>query len=148
MKAIIAILILAAFLQSTVLSVDLVLIILILRSYIRVEKANYFLALFMGLFVSHLNFAPLGVESIIYLMLVQVTHMAAKSRFSENALTVVPLTLTLLSIHTSLSAWVSEQSIQLWPKVAIESFLSLPLYLVIKFWEERFVVRKDIKLRI
>ncbi|MBI2022439.1 hypothetical protein HYS97_01135 [Candidatus Daviesbacteria bacterium] len=147
MKLLIAFLITLAFLQTTVIPVDLVIIILMLRSYVKNDQANLYIAFGIGLLVSHLSATPLGLQSLIYLLLVQIARSFANSRFSENILIFLPVTAVLLIMNTVLTAYVSNQSVSLWPKILIEVFLSLPLYYLIKAWEERFIFKKGIKLR-
>lgn len=148
MKILALILVIAAFIQSTILPIDLVLIILIVRSLLLAEKTNLYLAFALGLLVSHLSFNTLGFISILYLILVELIHMLTKSPISRHILVVVPLVLILSSINTIAISLLLHQSIQLWPKVFIESLLSLPIFFLIKIWEERFVIRKEIKLRV
>lgn len=140
MKTLILILIILSFIQTTILPLNLVLIILIVRSLIRPEKNNLLLAFGFGLLLSHLNLQPLGFQSLIYLTSTQLTQILSKSRFSANPLLVVPLTVVFSTF--------SLMTIQLVPQVLIESFLALPIFYILRLWEERFIVRKEIKLRI
>lgn len=149
MRLLVAILIIAAFLQTTFLPLNLVLLILILRSYIKVDKQNLILAFGFGILISLLEQNPLGIHSIIYLFLVQLTHLLAKTPISRNLLGVVPLTLVLLTIDHLLTSFASGQTIQIVPaQLLVESILSLPIYIVLRVWEERFIVKPDIKLKI
>jgi len=34
------------------------------------------------------------------------------------------------------------------PKIFLESLLSLPIFYLLRLWEERFTVRKEIKLKV
>lgn len=147
MRTLIIILIIATFLQSTVLPVDLVLIILICRTYIKPEKANLYLAFAFGLFTSHLSLSPLGFQSLIYLIFVQATESLSKLRLAGNPLLIVPITLVFLSLNQLAISLINHAAFQ-FPNVILASLLSLPALFVIRFWEERFIVRKEIKLRI
>lgn len=148
MKTLIAVLIIASLLQSTILPINLVLIILIARALIRPEKANLFLAFAMGLFVSHLNLQPIGWQSLIYLVLVQLAQILSKTRISANPMVIAPLVFVLLSFNQISNAFVLNQSIKLLPQVLLESLLSLPVFYLVRLWEERFIVRKEIKLKV
>jgi cell shape-determining protein MreD len=112
-----------------------------------IEKENLYLAFFVGLLLSHLTSTPLGFYSLMFLSFVQITHLFSKSRFFGNFWSVVPLTLVILSVNALISSYIFHQSLQIWPKVVLESVFSLPLFIVIKFWEERFIV-KDLRLKI
>ena len=148
MKTLIIILIIASFLQTTIISLDLVLIILICRSYVSVFKSNLYLAFFFGLLISYLNLETLGVVSLIYLLIAQVTESLSKIRLAGNSLLIIPITLGLLSLSHILNSIFIQESLQLFPKVFIESLISLPILYMVRRWEERFIVRKDIKLKV
>lgn len=139
MKTLVAVLIISSFIQSTILPLDLVLIILICRSYIRSDKSNLFLAFGFGLLDAHLNLTPLGLQSLVNLLVVAVTAYFSKSRLAGNSLLIIPLSLVLLLIN---------QSLKPSPKIFIEAAFSLPMLYLIRWWEERFIVQKEIKLRI
>lgn len=148
MKTLIIILIIAAFLQTTILPLDLVLMILICRSYIKTEKENLYLAFFTGLLISHLNLTLIGLQSILYLVLIQITQILSKSRLAGNSLVIIPLSFILFSLNQITNSIVLHQTIQIFPGVLIESILSLPTLFLIRLWEERFIVNKAIKLKI
>ncbi len=147
MKTFIAVLIICSFIQSTILPVDLVLIILICRSYLRESGTNLFLAFGFGLLSDHLNLNLLGLTSFLYLILVQVTASLSKSRLAGNPLLIVPLTLFLLALYQIAISNFTHHSPQ-FPKIFLESLLSLPTFYLLRLWEERFTVRKEIKLKV
>lgn len=147
MKTLVFVLIICSFIQSTILPIDLVLIILICRSYIRPHRTNLFLAFSFGLLNAHLTLMPLGILSLIYLVLVAATESLSKSRLAGNPLLIVPLSLLLMSIDHIIPAILIHTSPQLFPKLFWEGFLSLPTLYLIRFWEERFIVQKGIKLK-
>lgn len=148
MKTLIAILIIASFIQSAILPIDLVLLILIARSYIKSDKNNLFLAFGFGMLVSHLNLTPLGLQSLIYLTLIVLSESLAKSRLAGNPFLIIPLSLVLVSINGAVMSLVIGQSIQIFPKNLLEATLSLPILYLLRLWEERFIVRGEIKLKI
>lgn len=142
MKTLIVILIIASFVQSTILPIDLVLIILICRSYVKSDQTNLFLAFGFGLLVSHLELTPFGLPAIIYLLIVQITQTFAKSRLAGNWLLIIPISLVFLSLNQLTI------SMQLSTKVIIESLLALPIFYIVRLWEERFILQKEIKLKV
>lgn len=142
MKTLIGVLIFISFLQSSILSLDLILIILICRSYLRTDNINLFLSFGFGLFLDFLNLNHIGLESIIYLILIQITQVLSKTRLSGNSLLIVPLTFILLSINSLIL-----RDFNL-IKIIFESLISLPIFYIVRIWEERFIVRKEIKLRV
>lgn len=147
MKALIVVLIIASFLQATIIPLDLVLIILICRSFIKGDKANLYLAFIFGLLLSHLALAPLGLQSIVFLLFIQITESLSKSRLSQNALLIIPICFVAIFINQVILGVFTKESLELLPKI-YGGFLSLPIFYLVRFWEERFIVRKDIRLRI
>ncbi len=147
MKTFIFILILLSFLQTTIIPLDLSLMVLLLRSYISSEKENLFLGFGVGLMISYLSNNPLGFHSLIFLMLIELTQLFRKTPLAGHFLVIVPLMFTMLSLQSVVVLIFLQPSIN-WLQILIESLLALPLYLIIKIWEERFVVRSEIKLRV
>ncbi len=148
MKTLIVILIIAALVQSAILPVNIVLIILLCRSYIRADRANLFLAFAFGLFLSHLNLSIWGLESIVYLSLIEITGWLSKSRLASNSFLIIPIIFVLLSVHDLVFSFFIHQSFEFSSKIFIESLVSLPIFYLIRFWEERFIVHKSIKLKV
>lgn len=148
MKAIIVILILCSFLQSTILSLDLVTVILLIRTFITKDRANLYSGFFLGLLVSHLSFTPLGLQSLIYLLMIELTIIISKIRFWNTTLTFIPLLIIMLCLNQIIIAWVTNQTIILWPKIGWDLLIAIPIYILLRLWEERFVVRPEVKLRV
>lgn len=148
MKALILILTILSFFQSAALSLDLVLVVLICRSYLKPDKTNLYLAFGFGLLSCQLSLSPFGVQSLIYLGIVAIVESLSLSRLAGNSIMIIPLTFILVSINKILLALISSHSINLFPMNLIETLLSFPLFYLIRLWEERFIVRKEIKLRI
>lgn len=147
MKTLIIILTIAAFLQTTIFPIDLVLLILICRSYVVSGKNNLYLSFAFGLLTAHLNLTNLGFQSLIYLAVVQVTQILSRSRLAGNPLLIVPVSLVLLSFNQIANLYINQSSFDL-SKIIIASLLSLPILYAVRIWEERFIVRKEIKLRV
>ncbi|MBI2597139.1 hypothetical protein HYW41_03220 [Candidatus Daviesbacteria bacterium] len=148
MKTLIFILIIASFIQTTILSVDLVLLILICRAYIRTDKNNLYLAFGFGILISYLDLRPVGNISIIYLILTELAQTLSKSRLAGNSLLIIPLSFVFLMINQIVNTLLSFDQLQLFPKIVVESLLSLPILYFLRLWEERFIVRKELKLKI
>ncbi len=148
MRTTVFILILAAFLQEAVIPLNLVLLILICRSFISPGRVNLFLAFAFGMFTAYLTLNNLGFQSFIFLLILQLTQGISKTRFfSTHSLLIVPLTFILLSANALAFSLINQQSVQFSPKILIESLLALPILFSLKLWEERFITKKDIKLR-
>lgn len=147
MKTLIIILIIASFLQTTVLPIDLVLLILICRTHIRSDIRNLYLAFGFGLFTSHLYLNPLGFQSLLYLIFVQVTESLSKIRLAGNPLLIVPITFIFFFLNQFALFLIGQDSLE-FMKIILASFLSLPALFLIRLWEERFIVQKEMKLKI
>lgn len=147
MKALIIVLIIGTFLQATILPINLVLIILVCRAFIRSGKSNLYFAFIFGLFLSLLTLTPMGLQSLIFLLLVQITESISKSRLSENPLSLIPICLLAILVNQITISLFTHQALILVPKI-YEAFLALPIFYLVRFWEERFIVRKEIKLRL
>ncbi len=147
MKTLIILLIFASFLQTTILPVDLVLLILICRAYIKSDRSNLYLGFFFGLLVSHLNLTNLGFQSLVYLAAVAATESLSKIRLAANPLLVVPISLILLSLNQMTNSLINHATLD-FSKVIFASILSLPILYLVRLWEERFIIRKEIKLKL
>lgn len=148
MKTVIFILIICSLIQETIWPADLVLIILICRSMIKTDSANLYLSFAFGLFNSHLSLEPLGLRSLVYLIVIEITQMLSRSRFSSHPLLIIPISLLGLSLSAVVGGIVTNQSMHIFPGVIFESALSLPIFYLVRLWEERFIARKDIKLKV
>ena len=148
MKTLIFILIVISFLQSTILPFNLCLIILICRSHIRSDKYNLYLAFGFGLLISHLTLTPLGVYSLVFLILTQSANLLSKTRFTVSSLFVIPVVFLSLLLNNLITSLIINQPIIIGLQIFIESGLSLPVFYLVRLWEERYIVRKEIKLRV
>lgn len=146
MNLLIAILFFINFLEGTILPFDLVLVILIARSFIVTEKSNYYLAFFFGLLTSLLLGYPLGLLSLIYLFSVQVSHVIKTTNLATYWIVVLPLTFFLLFLEQLILKLLNISNLSL-PFLLIPAILVLPIYFITRFWEERFIVSKEIKLK-
>lgn len=147
MKTTVFILFIAAFLQTTVLPINLVLIILICRAYIKPGQINLFLAFAFGLLIAYLSLGNLGLQALNFLVLIQLAQIFSKIKFFTHPILIVPLTFILLSIYELVNSLLNQQSPQIIPTCLFESITSFFIYYLIALWEERFIVPKDIKLK-
>lgn len=146
MKTLIFILVILSFLQATIIPMDLVLIVLICRSFIKTEKSNLYLAFGFGLLLSLLTGNPVGLQSITFLILVTAVELS-KPRLLQNALLVAVVCFVAIIINSLAIAIFTHTSFMLIPKI-FGGFLSLPIFYIVRFWEERFIIRKEIRLKI
>ncbi len=148
MKTLIAVLIILSFIQAAIIPINLVLIVLICRSYLKADKANLYLAFGFGLLDAHLNLTALGLSPLVYLLMIQITQSLSKSPLTGNSFLIIPISFVLFFAKDQLTFFFTAQIPSPISKALIESLLSLPVLYLLRLWEERFIVRKEIKLKI
>jgi len=147
MKLFIFILILACFLQGAFLPLNIALILLISRSLIAVERSNLYLAFIAGILLGLLTSLNIGFYALIFIVMVELTHLLRKSPLSANILTVVPLTFLFLLALSLLEQFIFGSAVQT-SLLLIQAVLSLPIFLLVRFWEERFIIAAPLKLKV
>lgn len=76
-----------------------------------------------------------------------MAKILARSHFSQNIFTMIILMSVFLSAFHFLTFLLGYQTFQIWPNIAIEILLSIPLYYLIRIWEERFMFKREVKLK-
>lgn len=147
MKTLIFILILLAFLQTTIIPLELVLVVLILRAYIVGGRENLWLGFGLGLLISFLLNHPLGYDSFIYLSLIELATLLRKTPMLGHLLVIVPMVFIFLTLAMLANNLFLQQSI-IWPGIILASILAFPIYIALHFWEERFIIKEQIKLKV
>ena len=74
MNVLIGLIILSAFLQTSFVGANIVLLFLVCRSFIVESRMNYFLAFFSGLLISILAVQNLGFWALVFLIAVKIGH--------------------------------------------------------------------------
>lgn len=147
MRFFIFLLILAAFLQTAIIPTNLCLMLLICRSFVVSEKENFYLGFAVGLFLGVLSSQNVGFWPVIFLVAVKLVSVIRRLPIASNILAIVPVSLVLLGLSQFFESFVFGQSFNT-GGIFIGVILSLPAYVIIKFWEERFIVKSDIRLKI
>lgn len=147
MKTLFFVLLIAAFFQTTFLPINLVLIIIITRSLAYEEALNYYLAIYAGIILGVLSSTNLGIYGIIFLANVKLAHLLRKLPVTANVFTVVVISFALFLSTAFFEMIFLKNSIN-FQKILIESAISLPIFIIIRIWEERFIVRPNVKLKI
>ncbi len=140
-------LILFCFLQEAFLPFNLVLLVLVSRAFVVSEKENYYLAFAFGLLLSFLAGFSLGVLSITYLSLVFVIHIFRRIQFVTHPLIVIPIAAVSLFLDSTIRSLFISSSLNLMSFIT-QIILIIPVYFATLFWEERFIPKKDIKLKV
>jgi cell shape-determining protein MreD len=147
MRLSIVFLILAAFLQTTSVPVNLCLIFIICKTLAVPEKENYFLAFMAGITLGFLSSVNLGFWPLIFCTTVFILNLLRKLPLVSNTFIIIPVTLiftfavSLLEKSVNGTTW----DINL---IIASGLLSLPVYFAIKVWDQRFLPSPNIKLKI
>ncbi len=136
-----------AFLQTTVISLDLVLVALVVRTFLVNQSDNLWLAFAFGLLVSLLTPAPLGLYSLIYILCMLLILFGKRFRLTYNWLVIIPFVFVCSVCGQFLLLLLNHQSWNVWSLV-IQSLIALPMFLLVKLWEERFIVPEAIRLKL
>ncbi len=147
MKLFIFLVILSAFMQTSFVPLNLCLILIISRSYALPTKSNYYLALFGGLLVGLLSVYNLGFYPLIFLSAVFCIQIIRGLPFTNHFFTVIPVSFLILSITLWSENFFLNIPVNYWSGL-IGSLLCLPIFLVIRQFEDSFVVKKGIKLKV
>lgn len=147
MIPLIFILVLFSFLQEAFLPFNLVLLILVSRAFVIDEKKNYYLAFIFGLILSFLAGYPMGSLSIIYLIIVLIIHIFRRFQFVTHPLIVIPVAGVALFVDQLARSLMLGSNIDL-KQILWQIILVVPIYFAVLLWEERFIVRKDVKLKV
>lgn len=146
MKIFFLVLILLAFLQSAFLPLNLVLVLLIARSLAIEDKSNLILAFGSGLVLSFLTQVNLGYWPVVLILAVRLTAMIRKIPVSFNPAVIILSGIIVISIVAIINSFFIGENIQILYRV-FEAILVLPAFYLTRAWEERFVVKGTIKLR-
>jgi hypothetical protein len=147
MKTFLLVITLFAFLQSAFLPVNLVLVILIARSLVLDDRENLFLAFFGGLILSFLTQVNLGYYPIVFILIVKLAGVLKKLPVSFNLLMIFLCGILLIALTASLNSFFVSQPLSLYVHIA-EAILVMPAYLLVRLWEDRFIAKPHMKLRV
>jgi cell shape-determining protein MreD len=147
MKVFIFLLILAAFLQSSVMPVNLVLLLLIARSLVVSGKENLIAAFLGGVLIGFLQAENLGFWCLVLLLVVKLVSTSRKLPVSKNIFTVAFISTLAIVLVNFLHQLIFKQTLDQWVVIS-EIILSLPIYACMLFWEERFVVKGEERLKL
>lgn len=147
MKLFFLIFILVAFIQTSFLDINLCLMLIIARSFVVDRPSNYIVAFGGGLILGLLSGQNLGYFASIFLVTTKLIQIFKRLPISSNFLTVIPVATVILLVFEGFEALVFRQTFN--PlKTILESIMILPIYALVRFWEERFIVKHEIKLKI
>lgn len=147
MKLLSLLLILSIFVQTSFLPLNLCLVILICKDFLTEKSTNYFYAFFGGIFLGLMTSVNLGFWPLIFIVLAKIIQQIKLAPVSSKFFIIVPTSFLLILLVAFSEQIFLNQSLNL-SKVAVETLLIIPIFFVLKIWEERFILRPDIRLKI
>ncbi len=147
MKYLVILLILLTFLQTTVLPVNIVLLVVLCRSFLVDDKQNFYLAFGFGVLISLLTNQPIGVLSLIFLSLVGLVYILKSSPILTTFISVFVSVTFLMALFKLLDYLIYKQPFS-WMNFLAVVILIPPVYILLQLWEERFIVKTGIKLKL
>ncbi len=139
-------LILALLLQTTLLPLNLCLMLIFVRSLITVQKSTLYIGLIFGVLLGVLSNVNMGFYPMIILLSVKLIEIFKESPLYNNIIFFLPILFIIYLITSLLSSLILDLSFS-FMQVIFETFISIPFYFLIKFWEERFIVHPQVKLK-
>lgn len=147
MKLFILSLIIATLLQTTLTQYNLVLILLITRSFIVSERANLYIAFCAGVLLGLMTSVNLGLWTTLFVVTVWLVHLIKKMPIAFNFKTFLPTIFILLLAVSLFEKLVFNQSFVIL-KILTELLIAFPMYIVFNIWSERFDVKPYIRLKL
>jgi cell shape-determining protein MreD len=147
MKLFIFLLSIAAFMQTAFLPLNLCLIILICRAYAAPQKSNYYLALIVGILLGILSAFNMGFYALLFLVLIFLIQSLRMLPITGKFITVFPVLFLALTFSMLFENLIYHLPLNWWNPIG-GSLLGLPIFLIIREWEDRFIVKSGIKLKV
>ncbi len=147
MKYLIIVLILLSFLQTTILPINLVLLLILCRAFLVDEKVNFYLAFSFGLLLSFLTNSPLGLMSLVFLTGVVLVSILKRSPVLATLISILITVGLLLGLYQLVDGLIYKQQFS-WIVFFAQLVLIIPVYIGLSLWEERFVVKSQVKLKL
>jgi hypothetical protein len=147
MRFFILLLVIAIFLQTSFVPINLVLILMIARSFIVEDMANYYIAFFAGLMLGIMSIYNIGFWPLVLLIVVKVLNLSKKLPLSKSPLTIGLVVLIIITLVSYLESQIYHQTFE-WIKVVIESVITITLVYLMRLLDQRSVVKPEIKLKI
>lgn len=147
MKIFLLLLILFSFMQSAFLPLNLVLVLIVARSLAIDDKKNLLMGFSGGLALSFLTQTNLGYWPIILVLAAKLTATITKLPISFNPLIIFLSGGIIISIVATLNGFLIDEELQILTHI-LEAVLVVPAFYLVRAWEERFVVKGAIKLKV
>ncbi len=147
MKIFLLILLIAIFLQASVVNLNLCLILLVVRSLVVEKRENLYLAFIAGIFLGLLTTRNLGFYPLVFVLLIKLLSILNRSRVTPaNYLLVLPICAIIFTSFEYLELFLFGQSVK-FIKIIVEILLVIPIFLITTILEDRFTPKGGMKLK-
>lgn len=147
MRLFIVLLVLSAFVQSAFLPLNLCLVLIISRSFVEERSSNLIASFLCGIFLGLLTATNIGFWALTFLAVSKIVHLLRNLPATNSPRLIVPIALIVIIAVSFLEQSFLGQKMTVL-KIGIETFLTIPTYIFIRFWEDRFVVKSPTRLKI
>lgn len=148
MQFFLVILVIGAFIQSSLVNLNLCLVLLSVRALVLEKKENFYLAFFSGILLGVLTSKNLGFYPILFIFVVKLLSILNQTRITPtNYLVVLPACLIVFTVAEYLEKFFFGESVS-FVKIAIETVLVIPTFLIISVLEDRLTPKGGIRLRV
>lgn len=126
---------------------NIVLVLIAARGLVLDDRASLYIAFFGGLILSFLMQVNLGYYPLLFLLIVKIAALIRNAPVSFNLPVVFFAGMFLIGLSHGLNVIFLQQEFKISIYI-IESVILVPVYYLVRFWEERFTVATHSKLRI
>lgn len=147
MKIFLLLLTIFAFMQSAVSILNFVLIILVARSLVLDHKENLISAFFGGVMLSFLTQTNLGYWPLVLVFVTKLGHLLRRLPVSFNPVMVFIAGALQIFLAILINKIFFGTGFEIY-KHLIEALLVVPVYYLIRLWEERFVPKSELRLKL
>lgn len=147
MRLFIVLLVLSAFVQSAFLPINLCLVLIISRSFVEERSSNLIASFLCGIFLGLLTVTNIGFWALTFLAVSKIVHILRNLPLTNSPRLIAPIALVIIIAVSFLEQVFLGQKMNVL-KIGFETLLTIPVYIFIRFWEERFVVKSPTRLKI
>lgn len=131
MKFLFPFIFMTAIIQSTFFPANIVLTIIIAKSYAHSDQKDYYLALLGGLSIGLFQSSNCGLQTLILTAAVFLTHLYRQTPFSANLVFFIPFTFIIVFLLNLMQTIIQIGTID-WSVIIFESVLCILIFSLIR----------------
>jgi hypothetical protein len=135
------------FMQTTFLPINLALVLIIARSLLVEDRRNYIIAVIGGVILGLLASQNIGVWALVFLIITKAIFLVKKLPVSAGWIFIFPVSGVIIILASLLEGKLLNQNLNT-VKIVIEVFMTVPIYILMKYTLERFGATSEIKLKL